>query len=66
VQGTEIKELGTHFLFLAEIVAVDADETYVKGERLDLADFATVANVGGNYMKVEGLIEPLRFMARKK
>jgi flavin reductase (DIM6/NTAB) family NADH-FMN oxidoreductase RutF len=63
---TEIKELGTHFLFLAEIVAVDADEAYVKGERLDLAEFSTVANVGGNYVKVDGLIDPLRFMARKK
>lgn len=62
---TEIKELGSHFLFLAEVVAVNADERYVKDERLDLTEFSTVANVGGNYMRVGGFIGPLRFTARR-
>jgi len=62
---TEVKHLGSHYLFLAEIAAIDADEKYVKDGRLDLSAFSTVANVGGKYMKVEGLIDPLRFTARK-
>lgn len=48
----EIKVLGSHTMFMAEVTAVRADEAYVKEGRIDLSSFRTVANVGNGYMKV--------------
>lgn len=46
----EIKVLGSHTMFIAEITAVRADEEYTKDGKLSLENFHTAANVGGRYM----------------
>jgi len=61
----EIKVLGSHTMFIAHVVGVQADEAYVDSDRLDLRDFQTFANVGSLYMPVEGFLHRQGFSVEK-
>jgi len=52
----EIKVLGSHTMFIANILGIHADEAFAGGERLDLRGFGTIANMSGIYMPVEGFL----------
>ena len=62
----QILELGSHFMFLAEIVAVHADECYVQNGRLALSQFTTVANVGADYHLVGEAVAPMGFSKKSE
>ncbi|MCE5196658.1 MAG: flavin reductase family protein [Negativicutes bacterium] len=56
---TQVLELGSHFMYLAEIVAVNADERFQREGKLDLSNFNTIVNRGSTYVR---LGEPLARM----
>ena len=64
---TEIKSLGSHDLFLAEIVSVDVDEQYVdeKG-RLDLKRANLLAYSHGDYIQLGKKIGSFGYSVKKK
>lgn len=64
---TDIIPLGSHDMFLADIVAVDVDESLIDSEgklRLDKADLAAFAH--GEYFKLGKKIGSFGFSAKKK
>ena len=52
----EIKVLGSHTMFIANIMGIHADNAFVREDKLDLRELRTFANVGGVYMPVEGFL----------
>lgn len=50
----QVISLGSHDLFLAEIVAVQADDQMVEGGRLNTGRLHTFAYGGGEYLNVQG------------
>ncbi len=60
------KELGSHKMFIAEVVAVHTEERFIRDGRIDLSGFETIANVGGWYMNVEDAIARQGFTVEKK
>ncbi len=64
---TEIKELGSHDMFLAEIVAVDVDEKYIdeKG-KLDLKKANLLAYSHGDYIQLGKKLGSFGFAVKKK
>lgn len=64
---TDIIELGSHHMFLADIVAVDVDESLIDKEgklRLERADLAAFAH--GEYFELGKKIGTFGFSAKKK
>lgn len=64
---TEVKELGTHHMFLAEVVAVHADEAYMdeKGS-FDLAKAQPIVYSHGTYYTVGRPLGTFGYSVRKK
>ena len=64
---TDIVELGSHHMFLADVVAVDVDERLIDGNgklRLDNANLAAFAH--GEYFALGKKIGDFGFSVRKK
>ncbi len=63
----EIKELGSHDMFLAEIVSVDVDESYVdENGKLDLKKANLLAYSHGDYIQLGKKIGSFGFAVKKK
>ena len=64
---TEVKELGTHHMFLAEVVAVHADEKYMdeKG-KFDLAKAKPIVYSHGTYYTMGKPLGTFGYSVRKK
>ncbi len=58
-------ELGTHVLFLAEIVAATAEEKWLDGEKLHIADGELVAYVQNRYLGTGTTLGTFGFTAKK-
>lgn len=64
---TEVKELGSHHMFLAEIVAVDVDEALLdKNGKLDLGKANMIAYAHGDYYALGERLGDFGFSVRKK
>lgn len=64
----EIKELGTHHMFISEVVAINADKKYIDEEtgRFSLADANPVGYLHGKYYETGKLIGKFGFSVEKK
>jgi flavin reductase (DIM6/NTAB) family NADH-FMN oxidoreductase RutF len=63
----EIKELGSHDLFLAEIVAVDVDEKYInENGKLDLKKANLIAYSHGDYIQLGKTVGSFGYAVKKK
>jgi flavin reductase (DIM6/NTAB) family NADH-FMN oxidoreductase RutF len=63
---TEIKELGSHDMFIAEVVAVHADEKYMdKNGRFDLALAEPIAYSHGEYYTLGEKIGKFGYSVKK-
>lgn len=49
---TEIKALGSHDMFIAEVVAINADKSVMNGDELDLFSSKPLSYYQGNYYKL--------------
>ena len=64
---TEIKELGTHHMFLAEIVGIAVDERYVDSKgKLNLQQCGLAAYAHGEYFALGRKLGDFGFSVRKK
>lgn len=64
---TESKNLGSHVMFLAEVVAVDVDEKYFdEKDRLDMDNMGLVAYCHGSYMSLGDVIGTFGYSVKKK
>ena len=64
---TEIKELGSHSMFLAEIVGIDVDEQYVDSKgKLNLQQCGLAAYAHGEYFSLGRKLGDFGFSVRKK
>ena len=63
----EIKELGTHHMFIAEVLAINADEKYIdeKGA-FDISKCNLIAYSNGNYYSLGKKIGKFGFSVQKK
>lgn len=63
---TEIKKLGSHDMFMAEILAVDADDRYFdEAGRFDLNKAGLAAYVHGSYVELGKSLGTFGFSVRK-
>lgn len=63
----EIKELGSHTMFIAEVVAINADEKYIDNKgAFDITKCDLIAYANGNYMAMGKKIGKFGFSVRKK
>lgn len=63
---TEVKELGTHHMFLAEVVAVDVDEAYLNEKsKFELNSTELVAYSHGEYLETGKRLGTFGFSVRK-
>lgn len=63
----EVKELGSHHMFLAEIVAVDVDEALLdRNGKLDLGKANMIAYAHGDYYALGERLGDFGFSVRKK
>jgi flavin reductase (DIM6/NTAB) family NADH-FMN oxidoreductase RutF len=64
----EVKELGTHHMFISEVVAINADKKYIDEEtgRFNLADANPVGYLHGKYYETGSLIGKFGFSVEKK
>lgn len=64
---TEVKELGSHDMFIAKILSVDVDEKYIdKNGRFDMQKCNLVAYSHGEYYKLGEKIGKFGFSVKKK
>ena len=64
---TEVKSLGSHDMFLAEIVSVDVDEKFVdENGKLDLRQADLVAYSHGDYLKLGKKLGSFGYSVKKK
>lgn len=63
----EIKELGSHHMFVAEVLSIDADEKYIdeKGA-FDISKCDLIAYANGGYYKLDKKIGKFGFSVQKK
>ena len=63
----EIKELGSHHMFIAEVLSIDADEKYIdeKGA-FDISKCDLIAYANGGYYPLENKIGKFGFSVQKK
>ena len=63
---TEKKNLGSHVMFLAEVVAVDVDERYFdEKDRLNMDDMRLVAYCHGSYMSLDRVLGTFGYSVKK-
>lgn len=63
---TEVKELGTHHMFLAEIVAVDVDEAYLNDKgKFELNSTELVAYSHGEYLETGKCLGTFGYSVKK-
>lgn len=64
----EIKELGTHHMFISEVVAIDADEDYIDSNsgRFSLADANPISYLHGKYYETGKFVGKFGFSVEKK
>lgn len=63
---TEVKELGTHHMFLAEVVAVDVDEAYLNEKgKFELNSTELVAYSHGEYLETGRCLGTFGFSVKK-
>ena len=64
---TEIKELGSHHMFMAEILSIDADEKYIdeKGA-FDISKCNLVAYANGKYFELGKQVGKFGYSVQKK
>lgn len=63
----EIKELGSHDMFIAKVLAVDVDEKYIdKTDRFDMEKCNLMAYSHGHYYKLGEQIGRFGFSVKKK
>lgn len=63
---TEIKELGSHDMFLAKVVSVDVDENYIdQYGKFDLEKCGLIAYSHGEYFKIGEKIGKFGFSVKK-
>lgn len=63
---TEVKELGTHHMFLAEVVAVDVDEAYLNEKgKFELNSTELVAYSHGEYLETGKRLGTFGFSVKK-
>ena len=67
-QVTEIKELGSHHMFISEVVAVQAEEKYFDQNtgQFRLIDAGPISYLHGKYYETGGLIGKFGFSVQKK
>ena len=65
---TQIIPLGTHHMFLAEVVAVQADDSFLNNEtgKFDMKKAELITYVHGNYYELGDLIGHFGYSVRKK
>lgn len=64
---TEVKELGSHDMFIAKILSVDVDEKYIdKNGRFDMQKCNLIAYSHGEYYKLGEKIGKFGFSVKKK
>lgn len=64
---TEKHDLGSHVMFMAEIVAVDVDEEYFdENDRFNMDNMGLLAYCHGSYMKLGDVMGTFGFSVRKK
>jgi len=65
---TEVKSLGSHDLFLAEVTAVNADDRYLDPEtgKFDMESVGLIASSHGNYYELTGPLGHFGYSIRKK
>lgn len=63
---TEVKELGTHHMFLAEVVAVDVDEAYLNDKgKFELNSTELVAYSHGEYLETGKCLGTFGYSVKK-
>lgn len=64
---TEVKKLGTHDMFLAEVVAVDVDETYMtESGKFELNDTGLAAYSHGHYFSLGNELGSFGYSVKKE
>ena len=64
---SEIRELGSHHMFLARVVAVDVDEAYLNEQgRFELQKAAPIVYFHGEYYGLSSLLGTFGYSVRKK
>ena len=64
---SEIRELGSHHMFLARVVAVDVDEAYLNEQgRFELQKAAPIVYSHGEYYGLSSLLGTFGYSVRKK
>ena len=64
---SEIRELGSHHMFLARVVAVDVDEAYLNEQgRFELQKAAPIGYSHGEYYGLSSLLGTFGYSVRKK
>ena len=64
---TEIKELGSHHMFIAEILSIDADEKYIdENGAFDISQCDLIAYSNGHYYSLGKKIGRFGFSVQKK
>jgi flavin reductase (DIM6/NTAB) family NADH-FMN oxidoreductase RutF len=64
---TEIRDLGSHSMFMADVLSIDADEKYIdeKGA-FDISKCGLIAYLNGNYYEVGNKIGKFGYSVEKK
>ena len=63
----EIKELGSHHMFIAEILSIDADDKYIDAkEAFDISKCNLIAYLNGHYYSMGRKIGKFGFSVQKK
>lgn len=63
----EIKELGSHHMFVAEVLSIDADEKYIdETGRFDISKCDLIAYANGNYYCLGKSVGKFGFSVQKK
>ena len=63
----QIKNLGSHTMFIAEVVAINADEKYIDDKgAFDITKCDLIAYANGNYMALGKKVGKFGFSVRKK
>ena len=64
---TEVKELGSHHMFLAEVVAVHVDDTYMnENNKFELGKAEPIAYSHGEYYRLGELLGTFGYSVKKK
>ena len=64
---TEVKELGSHHMFLAEVLAVQIDEAYMKeGGKFELNGTGLLAYSHGEYFSLGKRLGKFGYSVRKR